>query len=174
MFTLYIFYLSMYILSYISLFYVFFTVLNSKFSINMPLNLLINLSLKYNRISVIILILVLSISGLPPFVFFFIKFNIIEFSLVLSINLLQMSLFFNLSVSTFFYLQVFNSLNKQLKHMKISELNLYTIPVRFSTTSKYNKLKYRIIYILSISLASSFLTIFIYLDFFFIFLNNVQ
>lgn len=171
MFTFFNLYMSLYLISYISLFYTLILVFNNKFSVNMPLNYLTNLSLKYTKLSKFLLFLLLSLSGLPPFSFL-VKFNFLQEVYVFSTHLLQISAFSNFSISTFFYLQFYNAINIKNKNINSPDLKHYRVSMIKSTSREFNKVKYRITFCLSVSFFILFFTLFMYIDLFIIFHVN--
>ena len=138
----------------------------------MPLNYLTNLSLKYTKLSKFLLFLLLSLSGLPPFSFFLVKFNFLQEVYFFSSHLVQISTFTNFSVSAFFYLQFYNSINIKNKNINSPELKMYRVPMIKSTSREFNKAKYRLTLCLSVSFFFLFFTLFIYTDLFIVFYNN--
>ena len=172
MFTLFTLYMIFYLLSYISLFYTLRLVFNNGVSVNIPLTQLTNLSLKYNKLSKFLLLLLLSLSGLPPFSFFLVKFTFLQQVYIYATHLVQLSTFTNFSVAAFFYLQFYNSLNKRSKNYKPFSHKSYRFPMLVSGSAKFAKAKYRLTRCLYISFYFLFFTIFMYIDFFIFFYNN--
>lgn len=75
--------------------------------------------IKYFSNGWVLKFLLLQLSGLPPFFFFFVKFDFLLKSIISITLYLQILLFLNLLVGTFFYLKIF-----YIKSFKLSNAQL--------------------------------------------------
>lgn len=83
----------------------------------------------------------LQLGGLPPFFFFFIKFNFLIVNLGNLIFYLQFLIFFNIVISSFFYIKFFFLKNITLSHWELEKFSKH-----YSLTDMLGKNSIRKIY----------------------------
>lgn len=154
MFTLIYLYLLNYIVLYFIILYFTINILNLNLNNNISLNLFISFIKKYFKFNPLLLVLLI-LSGLPPFSFFIIKVNILLKILENNSLFLIFLIFFNLLLTMFFYLQFFkltNNLKINIKkYFKFNRLR------NFNTRNHYN---FTYIYVLFISMNIIYIYIF--------------
>ena len=111
---------------------------------------------KFSKYRILYFILFLSLSGLPPFILFFIKFNFL-INILFKYNIFMVFfIFFIFFFNMLFYIQIFY--NKNINY----NIMLYK-------PSSKNYINYKIIYIITFYIFLILLSIFFFQDYFFIF-----
>lgn len=119
---------------------------------------------RYTNTNTFFFLLILSMSGLPPVLLFFIKINFfLTFFSAISF-FLQICLFIFFFFTMLYYLQIFNILNTR-EPLAISELQLFTQKL-FS--SNYLAFYYQFFFLFMCYLGIIFLSFFFFSDFFLI------
>lgn len=78
---------------------------------------------KYFSYNLVILMLFLQLSGLPPFFFFVIKLNFLLLSIHKAIFIIQFLIMLNILLNCFFYLKVFMTKDVNISNKKLKELS---------------------------------------------------
>lgn len=125
-------YILFYLLTLIKLNYLLISYSTTFF--NNSLQYIFYFLLKYNKLKSIILLLFLSLSGLPPFILFFIKFNYLINLLNYTNFIIIITVFIIFFLNMLFYIQIFffkniniNIVVKKNKNVFLNFFNLYYI-----------------------------------------------
>ncbi len=148
------FYIFIYFATLIILNFLILDQFKNKFN-NFSLNNLLLYILKFNKLKTIIFLLLLSLSGLPPFILFFIKFNFLINLLYKTNFFIIMLIFIIFFLNMIFYIQTFFNKNQNL-NLKLIKL----------TKKNYHL---NLIYFIIFFIFLNFLSIFFFIDFYFIF-----
>lgn len=118
MFTFSLLYIFMYLSIFLSLFILAFTQLPLKIVTHYSLPTFIVFLQKYIPTKNIFLLLIFSLTGLPPVGLFFVKFNILTFLLYQTHFFTSICLFLMFLLNMFYYVQLFNfkNFNKRIYH----------------------------------------------------------
>lgn len=150
-------YLNFYIIVYIITLWKLSYLLNSVFGFEKlsTTSYIILYVLKFSKLKHLILLNILSLTGLPPFLIFFIKFNYLVNVLHTSNFFVFFFIFIILFINMIFYIQIF--FFKHTKNFKI-----------LKKTTKSLKIRYKQIYSIVFFLFFNFFSVFFFADFFFI------
>lgn len=170
MFGLIYLYIVFYYLNFICIFY-FLSIYNLNKQFN-QVNLfkLFSLVQTYTNHGWLFKLLFLCLSGLPPFFFFFIKFNFLIVGFVKTSLFIQFLIFLNIVISTVFYLKIF-----LIKNFKYTNADLKNLALQNKILNKQNKtqsvLKYTYMWRIGLFLFINFFSIVFFFDFYLIFSN---
>lgn len=129
-----------------------------------------NIKFYYNNLSFLLFFLFLILSGIPPFIFFFIKFSILVYFISYWDFII---IFFNLIyvfISMLFYLQFFKIRTKT--HLKLNDLNKTHILQLNKNLN--NVFKYKLIYCIVYFFLLNFTSFMFITDFYIVILNFVN
>lgn len=110
-------------------------------------------------------LLFLQLSGLPPMIFFFIKFNFLLAAIPHTTIIVQLLVFLNTLVSSFFYLNLFSSKNIIVNRDDLKSLTKHNSTIKNNHFNE-TKLKYNYIYSLLFFYFINFFSIFFFFDIF--------
>jgi formate hydrogenlyase subunit 3/multisubunit Na+/H+ antiporter MnhD subunit len=176
MFTLSLLYVYIYILIFISLLILSFISLPTYFLTHYSTTSYLVFLQKYTTIKNIFLMLIFSLTGLPPVGLFFIKFNILTFILY-QVNFFLIIILFILFFSNMlYYSQLFTTKNYK-KHI-YNNLNSNVFKVwsndSINTLNFSSYRHYNFIFLINFILFFIFTVLFVYADLFFIFKLKCQ
>ncbi len=113
---------------------------------------------KYSKFSILYMLCIITLSGLPPSVMFLLKINILSFITVQSNIFILLGLFLTFLINMFFYCQIF--LFKNYKNTNLLKI----VKKTNVTVNCFNKDNFYILYLSIFFLAVFILSIFFYLD----------
>lgn len=172
MFGLVYLYIIFYYLNLICIFY-FFSMYNmNKQFTQVNLFKIFSLIKLYTKHSWLIQLLFICLSGLPPFFFFFIKFNFLTIGFVKTSIFIQFLIFLNIVISTVFYLKIF-----LIKNFNYTNNDLKVLALSNKTLAKQNKkqtmLKYNYMWKIFLFLFVNIFSIVFFFDFYLIISNYI-
>lgn len=126
MFTFSLLYVLMYLFIFLSLFSLVFTQIPTYVFTSYSTTTLMVFIQKYIPVKNLIFFLIFTLTGLPPFGLFFVKFNLLTFLLYQTHLFLIFIVFFMFFLNMIYYIQLFNFKNFKKKTYNLFNSSLYS------------------------------------------------